>query len=75
MGKSSHKTSGSRDGNPHAAPSTISILTSLSLPCRPPTSAFGAFVWRCRMWFECTFAFTMLEPWEKILCGESAPRD
>jgi hypothetical protein len=23
------------------------------------------------MWFECTFAFTMLEPWEKILCGES----
>lgn len=24
------------------------------------------------MWFECTFAFTMLEPWEKILCGESA---
>ena len=24
------------------------------------------------MWFECTLAFTMLEPWEKILCGESA---
>ena len=24
------------------------------------------------MWFECTFAFTMLEPWEKILCGEYA---
>ena len=23
------------------------------------------------MWFECTLAFTMLEPWEKILCGES----
>jgi hypothetical protein len=23
------------------------------------------------MWFECTFVFTMLEPWEKILCGES----
>ena len=26
------------------------------------------------MWFECTFAFTMLEPWEKILCGEHAGR-
>ena len=24
------------------------------------------------MWFESTFAFTMLEPWEKILCGECA---
>ena len=24
------------------------------------------------MWFECTFAFTMMEPWEKILCGESS---
>jgi len=24
------------------------------------------------MWFECTFVFTMLEPWEKILCGEYA---
>lgn len=24
------------------------------------------------MWFECTFVFTMLEPWEKILCGECA---
>lgn len=23
------------------------------------------------MWFECTFVFTMLEPWEKILCGKS----
>ena len=26
------------------------------------------------MWFECTFVFTMLEPWEKILCGEYSRR-
>ncbi|KAF9648111.1 hypothetical protein BDM02DRAFT_3076076, partial [Thelephora ganbajun] len=50
-------------------PSTVSVMTLLSLPNQPPTSAMGAFVWRCRMWFECTFAFTMLEPWEKILCA------
>jgi len=34
---------------------------------RPPKSALGAFLWRRQMWFEATFALSMLEPWEKIL--------
>ena len=34
---------------------------------RKPKSAIGAFVWRWKMWFEATFVFSMLEPWEKIL--------
>jgi len=71
MGKPTQQNPGSSsDGKSFAAPSTVSVMTSLSLTNRPPTSTFGAFVWRCRMWFECTFVFTMLEPWEKILCGE-----
>jgi hypothetical protein len=28
-------------------------------------------LWRWRMWFESTFVLSMLEPWEKILIGES----
>jgi len=27
------------------------------------------------MWFESTFVFTMLEPWEKVLCGEFVGRE
>ncbi|KII85326.1 hypothetical protein PLICRDRAFT_144982 [Plicaturopsis crispa FD-325 SS-3] len=34
---------------------------------RPPNSRVGAFLWRRRMWFESTFALSMLEPWEKLL--------
>ena len=72
MGKPTHRNPDSSDGRSYTAPSTVAVMTSLSLSNQPPTSAVGAFVWRCRMWFECTFAFTMLEPWEKILCGEYA---
>ncbi|SJK97218.1 uncharacterized protein ARMOST_00469 [Armillaria ostoyae] len=33
---------------------------------RPPKSKV-AFFWRWRIWFEATFAFTVLEPWEKMV--------
>jgi hypothetical protein len=50
-----------------------SYLTTMSSPSyyiyRPPKSALGAFLWRRRMWFEATFALSMLEPWEKVLVG------
>ena len=36
---------------------------------RPPKSALGAFLWRRQIWFEATFALSMLEPWEKLLVG------
>ncbi|KAJ7793935.1 hypothetical protein B0H14DRAFT_133818 [Mycena olivaceomarginata] len=34
---------------------------------KKPTSKLGVFFWRRRMWFESTFALSMLEPWEKLL--------
>ncbi|KAI0073843.1 hypothetical protein K474DRAFT_1602622 [Panus rudis PR-1116 ss-1] len=47
-------------------PSTAEVVFGLELPYRPPKSFIGAYIWRWRMWFECTFALTMLEPWEKV---------
>lgn len=41
-------------------------------PYHPPKSAVRAFFWRRRVLFESTFAFTMLEPWEKILLRMSS---
>jgi len=32
-----------------------------------PKNAVGLFLWRRQMWFESTFALSMLEPWEKLL--------
>ncbi|KAF5381663.1 hypothetical protein D9615_005463 [Tricholomella constricta] len=34
---------------------------------RKPQSKFAIFLWRRRMWIESTFAFTVMEQWEKIL--------
>ncbi|KAJ7254632.1 hypothetical protein B0H12DRAFT_972904, partial [Mycena haematopus] len=34
---------------------------------RPTSSKLAVVLWRGRMWFESTFALSMLEPWEKIL--------
>ncbi|KAK2467907.1 hypothetical protein APHAL10511_000202 [Amanita phalloides] len=33
----------------------------------PPKSRLGYFLWRRRMWFESTFALTVMEPWEKFV--------
>ncbi|KAG8678495.1 hypothetical protein FRC09_019790 [Ceratobasidium sp. 395] len=41
-----------------------SLVSSLS---RTPSSAIKRFLWRRQIWFESTFALSMLEPWEKIL--------
>ncbi|PFH51618.1 hypothetical protein AMATHDRAFT_58732, partial [Amanita thiersii Skay4041] len=38
-----------------------------SYASRPPKSKLGYFLWRQRMWFESTFALTVMEPWEKIV--------
>ncbi|KAG7446525.1 uncharacterized protein BT62DRAFT_1076079 [Guyanagaster necrorhizus] len=34
---------------------------------RPPKSKVSFFFWRWRIWFEATFALTVMEPWEKIV--------
>ncbi|KAF9527244.1 hypothetical protein CPB83DRAFT_427834 [Crepidotus variabilis] len=34
---------------------------------KKPSSRLGVFFWRWRMWFESTFVFSMLEPWEKVM--------
>ncbi|KAI0261236.1 hypothetical protein BC834DRAFT_795277, partial [Gloeopeniophorella convolvens] len=34
---------------------------------RAPKSRIGRFFWRWRLWFEATFAISMLQPWEKGL--------
>jgi hypothetical protein len=36
-------------------------------PYKPPKSALAAFFWRRKLWFESTFALSMLEPWEKMM--------
>ncbi|KAG8718969.1 hypothetical protein FRC08_003950 [Ceratobasidium sp. 394] len=41
-----------------------SLVSSLS---RTPSSAIKRFLWRRQIWFESTFALSMLEPWEKML--------
>ncbi|KAI0354045.1 hypothetical protein OH77DRAFT_1367934, partial [Trametes cingulata] len=43
------------------------ILFGLQLPYRKPESPIARFIWRRRVWVECTFALSMLEPWEKFL--------
>ena len=48
-------------------PTTFDVIFGFVLPYTAPKSAFGAFLWRKRVWFETTFALTMMEPWEKIL--------
>ena len=60
-------------------PTTADVLFGLALPYRPPESSLGAYLWRKRLWFESTFALSMLQPWEKImlrtcfaLCGAVA---
>lgn len=49
------------------SPSTADVLFGLALPYRPPESSLGAYLWRKRLWFETTFALSMLQPWEKVL--------
>ena len=51
-------------------PSTRDVLFGLALPYRPPESSLGAFLWRKRLWFETTFALSMLQPWEKLMLRE-----
>lgn len=36
-------------------------------PYGKPRGAIAGFLFRWRLWFECTFVFTLLEPWEKGL--------
>ncbi|KAF7795472.1 hypothetical protein EIP86_006633 [Pleurotus ostreatoroseus] len=56
--------------SPHAfksVPTLRDVLFGLALPLRPPRSPLAAFLWRKRVWLECTFALTMLQPWEKFI--------
>ncbi|KAF8628845.1 hypothetical protein AX17_005905 [Amanita inopinata Kibby_2008] len=38
-----------------------------SYASHPPKSKLAYFFWRRRMWFESTFALTVMEPWEKMV--------
>ena len=49
------------------------LSPELKLDYKPPHSALRLFFWRWRMWFECTFALSMFEGWEKILVGAFPP--
>ncbi|KAA1477940.1 hypothetical protein DENSPDRAFT_787357 [Dentipellis sp. KUC8613] len=35
-------------------------------PYKKPTSFVSRFFWGWRVWFEATFVFTLMEPWEKL---------
>ncbi|KAI0689673.1 hypothetical protein BC835DRAFT_1308258 [Cytidiella melzeri] len=48
-------------------PSVWDVLFSLRLPYRAPENRLAAYLWRKRIWFESTFALTMMEPWEKLV--------
>ncbi|KAH8079074.1 hypothetical protein BXZ70DRAFT_961119 [Cristinia sonorae] len=48
-------------------PTSADVLFGFNLPYRAPQNAFGAYCWRWRLWFESTFALSMLQPWEKVL--------
>ncbi|EMD32459.1 hypothetical protein CERSUDRAFT_99539 [Gelatoporia subvermispora B] len=49
------------------APGTADVLFGLTLPYQAPRSVLARALWRRRIWFETTFALSMLEPWEKVL--------
>jgi Small subunit of serine palmitoyltransferase-like len=49
--------------------SPVTMSSQSQYTYRPPKSALGAFLWRRQIWFEATFALSMLEPWEKVLVG------
>lgn len=53
-------------------PSSFEAIFGLELPYTPPKNPIAACIWRWRLWGEVTFALSMLEPWEKLLTGESA---
>ncbi|EJD37753.1 hypothetical protein AURDEDRAFT_72932 [Auricularia subglabra TFB-10046 SS5] len=42
-------------------------LRRLDLTYTPPQNRVTRFFWAQRMRFECSYALSMLEPWEKIL--------
>lgn len=48
-------------------PTPYEGIFGLELPYTPPQNPIAAFVWRCRLWLEVTFALSMLQPWEKLL--------
>lgn len=51
---------------------TSTTTTIMALHHAPPkTNRSRTLFWRWRMWVESTFALSMLEPWEKLLVGQS----
>jgi len=48
-------------------PTTVDVVFGLELPYRAPDNFLGTFLWKWRLWFETTFALSMLQPWEKVL--------
>lgn len=75
MSKRAHSPETSEYSLPYwkRVPTTMDVLFGLALPYRPPESSLGAYIWRKRLWFETTFALSMMQPWEKfVLCTSLA---
>lgn len=52
------------------SPTLSQTLFSPHMSCVPPRdSPLAMFVWRWRVWFECTFGLSAMEPWEKYITG------
>ncbi|KAI0055987.1 hypothetical protein BV25DRAFT_1832756 [Artomyces pyxidatus] len=45
----------------------MAIFASEMAPYKPPSHPIARCIWRWRLRFECLFALTVLEPWEKGL--------
>ncbi|KAI0055972.1 hypothetical protein BV25DRAFT_1814872 [Artomyces pyxidatus] len=43
----------------------MSVFAAELAPYKAPRNFVARFAWRWRLWFEATFVFTLLEPWEK----------
>ncbi|KAF9646455.1 hypothetical protein BDM02DRAFT_3062632, partial [Thelephora ganbajun] len=52
-------------------PTLSQVLFSPHTPYVPPhASPFAMFVWRRRIWLECTIGLVGMEPWEKYFVGQ-----
>lgn len=51
-----------------------SLFVAEMAPYKKPNSMVSRVLWQWRLWFEATFVFTLLEPWEKAFLSESTLR-
>ena len=66
-----HKIRQFPGGNFFFCPPNTSLMAPKSY--RRPDTVIGGFIWRWKIWFETTFALSMLERWEKIFICACPP--